>query len=206
MGTDQQIAGALAGRAAQRDFADNLVESWARLTDSWDAMLASATSLARTAADARSADRAQEVVFSDLGRYLAPGGQWREQAAAVSALIGPTTDSVRALQRRVRRETVNIGVIGLTGAGKSTLLRKLSGLTEKHIPSNRFSSTTATPSRIFHEAGTRSARAVLTLHTWESFRAEVLVPLHRLARITEPVPGSIADFRGFRYGDAAVVP
>lgn len=170
MGIDQQIAGALAGRAAQRDFVDNLVETWGLLTDSWDAMVSSAADLARTTGDARSADRTQEVVFSDLGRYLAPGGQWREQAAAVSALIGPTTESVRALQRRVRRETVNIGVIGLTGAGKSTLLRKLSGLTEKHIPSNRFSSTTATPSRIFHETGTRSGRAVLTLHTWESFR------------------------------------
>lgn len=206
MGIDQQIAGALAGRAAQRDFVDNLVESWGLLTDSWDAMVSSAADLARTTGDARSADRAQEVVFSDLGRYLAAGGQWREQAAAVSALIGPTTESVRALQRRVRRETVNIGVIGLTGAGKSTLLRKLSGLTEKHIPSNRFSSTTATPSRIFHETGTRSGRAVLTLHTWESFRGEVLAPLHRLARITEHVPASIADFRRFAYGDAGAVP
>jgi len=206
MGIDQQIAGALAGRAAQRDFVDNLVETWGLLTDSWDAMISSVADLARTAGDARTADRTQEVVFADLGRHLAPGGQWREQAAAVSALIGPTTDSVRALQRRVRRETVNIGVIGLTGAGKSTLLRKLSGLTEKHIPSNRFSSTTATPSRIFHETGLRSGRAVLTLHSWESFRGEVLVPLHRLAGITEHVPVSIADFRRFAYGDAGIVP
>jgi energy-coupling factor transporter ATP-binding protein EcfA2 len=205
MGIDEQIAGALAGRAAQRDFVDHLVENWGLLTDSWNAMVSSAAELARASADARSAGRAEQAVFADLGRYLAPGGQWREQAAAVSALIGPATDSVRALQRRVRRETVNIGVIGLTGAGKSTLLRKLSGLTEQHIPSNRFSSTTATPSRIFHETGPRSGRAVLSLHTWESFRAEVLEPLHRLAKLADPAPRSVADFRRFGYGGAGIV-
>ena len=43
-------------------------------------------------------------------------------------LIAETSGLVRVLQRRVHRETVNIGVIGQTGAGKSTLLRKLSGL------------------------------------------------------------------------------
>ena len=201
MGMDEQIAAALAGRVAQREFVDNLAGSWAELTDSWENLTACAAGLARTAGDARSADRAQATVFSDLAQYLAPGGPWREEATKVSKQIDASTASIRTLQRRVLRETVNIGVIGLTHAGKSTLLRKLTGLTESHIPSNRFSSTTATPSRIFHLPTAGDGRAVLSLHTWESFRVEVLEPLHNLAKLAEPVPMSIAEFRGFRYGD-----
>ena len=136
-------------------------------------------------------------MFSDLARYLAAGAGWYERAAAVSSRISDSTDLVRALHRRVHRDTVNIGVIGQTHAGKSTLLRRLTGLTAEHIPSNRFDSTTATPSRIFHEQGPGVGRALLTLHTWESFRAEVLVPLHREARIPGAAPASLQEFRAF---------
>ena len=38
---------------------------------------------------------------------------------------------------------------------------------------------------------------MLTLHTWESFRAELLVPLHKLALIPGPPPASLEEFRRF---------
>ena len=41
---------------------------------------------------------------------------------------------------------------------------------------------------------------MLTLHTWGSFRDELLVPLHKLARLAQPAPASITEFRTFPYG------
>ncbi len=198
---------ALAGRAAQRDFVDNLAVTWRQLADSWASLVTSAADLANAAVRARPPDSAQLSVLHDLTMYLAASASWRERATSVSALIDEMNGSVRALHQRVHRETVNIGVIGTTGAGKSTLFRRLSGLQEDYLPSNQFSSTTATPNRIFHEPGAGRGRAVLHLHTWESFRAEVLVPLHRRAEITGPPPLSLEDFRRFQYeDDAAAIP
>jgi len=202
---EQQITAALAGRAAQRDFVDNLTMSWEGLADSFTALVSSAADLTRAAAVARPPDDAHAGVFADLGRYLDGHADWRERASAVSTRLGESAGLVRVLRQRVQRETVNIGVIGMTGAGKSTLLRKLSGLGEEHIPSNRIKSSTATPSRIFHEWGSGPGRAVLNLHTWKSFREEFLVPLHRQAKLNEPVPSSLDDFRRTSY-DATKVP
>ena len=199
MGMHEQIEAALRGRAEQREFVESLAVRWATLTDSWAALTATAAQVARAAADAR-LGAAQSAVFTGLANYLAPEGSWRSQAAEVSDLIGPATEAVRTLQRRVNRDTVNIGVIGLTHAGKSTLLRKLTGLTEGQIPSNETSSTTATPSRIFHEPRDAAGHAVLTLHRWDSFCDEVLAPLHKLARLAQPAPASITEFRTFPYG------
>ena len=195
MGMDEQIAAALAGRVAQRDFIDKLVISWTALTDQWDSLRITAADLARTADEARSG----HLPFSDLASYLAPGGTWRDEAAKVSARISASTAAVQMLRARVNRDTVNIGVIGLTHAGKSTLLRNLSGLKEDQIPSNQYDSTTATPSRIFHNPKDGPGHAVLTLHTWESFRAEVLEPLHVLAKLEKPAPATIGEFRAFQY-------
>ncbi len=207
MSIEQQIAAALAGRAAQREFVDSLAQSWEQLSGTWAGLVTSAGDLGAAAAGTRSPDRAEAGVFSDLARYLAADAGWRERAAAISSRLSDSTDLVRTLQRRVHRETVNIGVIGQTHAGKSTLLRKLTGLTTGQIPSNRFSSTTATPSRIFHEPGSGPGQAVLTLHTWESFRAEVLVPLHQMARVPGTAPASPEEFRrfaGYREGGERV--
>jgi hypothetical protein len=194
---EQKVGAALAGREAQREFVASLSERWEHLADTWAHLVVSAGDLGARAAGARSADRAETDMFTNLAAYLAAGADWRKRSASVSARIDQCTDLVGTLVRRVYRETVNIGVIGPTGAGKSTLLRKLSGLGEEYIPSNRFSSSTATPSRIFHEPGSGPGRAVLTLHTWESFRDEVLVPLHERARIPGAPPTSVQDFRRF---------
>jgi GTPase SAR1 family protein len=196
---NEQIEAALRGRAEQREFVESLAGRWTALTDSWAALTATAAQTARAAADAQRAG-SQSADFTGLADYLAPDGAWRSEAAGVSDLIGPATEAVRTLQRRVSRDTVNLGVIGLTHAGKSTLLRKLTGLTEGQIPSNETSSTTATPSRIFHEPRDTAGHALLTLHTWDSFRDEVLAPLHKLARLARPTPASITEFRIFPYG------
>ena len=199
MGMNEQIEAALRGRAAQREFTESLAGRWTTITDSWAALMATTAQTARAVADTRQAGT-QSAVFTAVADYLAPDGPWRSEAAEVSDLIGPATEAVRTLQRRVNRDTVNIGVIGLTHAGKSTLLRKLTGLTEGQIPSNETSSTTATPSRIFHEPRDTAGHAVLALHAWDSFRDEVLGPLHKLARLTQPAPTSITEFRAFPYG------
>ena len=200
---EQKLAAALAGRAARRDFVDSLAKSWDQLVESWASLIDCAVNLAVAAASTHPRDLPQADVFTDLARFLTAGADWRERASSVAALLGESANSVHVLRRRVHRKTVNIGVIGLTGAGKSTLLRKLSGLDEGPIPSNPFISATATPSLIFHEQGSGSGRARLMLHTWESFRAEVLAPLHVQANIPGPPPASLEEFQHFPYRNNA---
>jgi len=205
MPAGNQIAAALAGRSSQRAFADALARSWEHLADCWSALVTSAADLGSAAVRARPQDGSAAGVFADLAE-LAPGGGWqRESAAEVTVLIAETSGLVRVLHRRMYRDTVSLAVIGQTGAGKSTLLRKLSGLTDDVIPSNRYTATTATPSRIFHEPGAGAGRAVLYLHTWESFRAEVLEPLHQQAMVPGSAPMSVTEFRRFpEYRDNEV--
>ena len=128
MSIEQEIAAALAGRAAQREFVDGLSDSWKHLTGTWAGLVMAAGDLGVSASGARSPDRTEAGVFSDLARYLAADGRWRDRATSVSERMGEATGLVRTLQQRVHRKTVNIGVIGQTHAGKSTLLRKLTGL------------------------------------------------------------------------------
>lgn len=204
MSIEEQITAALTGRAAQRPFADGLSSNWDRLTNSFTVLASSAAELARAASTTSPPDARHAAIFSDLDRYLAGSADWQQHAAALRKRLDECAERVRVLHKRVNRQTVNIGVIGVTGAGKSTLLRKLSGLGQEHIPSNRFASSTATPSKIFHESGSGQGRAVLHLHTWESFRDEVLRPLHKKAKITGPVASSIDDFRRFQYREGVV--
>ncbi len=205
--TDEQIAAALARRASQRGFVDDLSRTWDHLAESWGALVVSAADLGAAAVRARRPDDAHVAgIYADLAD-LAPDGAWqRERAVQVTGPIAQTSEHVRVLHRRVHRDTVNIAVIGQAGVGKSTLLRRLSGLSEEIIPSNRYTATTATPSRIFHEPGAGPDRALLYLHTWDSFRAEVLEPLHEHAMIPRPVPASVEEFRrfsGYRNSEVA---
>jgi len=203
---DEQIAAALDRRASQRTFVEDMSEVWDRLTKSFSALIVSAADLGAAAISGRRPDDAPLAgLVADLAE-LAPGGAWqRERAADVTEPIALTSEHVRVLRQRVHRDTVNIAVIGPAGAGKSTLLRRLSGLSEEVIPSNRYTMTTATPSRIFHEPSAGSGRAQLHLHTWDSFRAEVLEPLHELAMIPGPAPASVEEFRRFAgYRDPGV--
>jgi hypothetical protein len=197
MNIEQQITVALAGRAGQRDFVDSLSRYWTSLTSSFDDLFAAVADLTRGAATAR--DSAHATVFSDIGTAFGAGSDWQKRATALSGKLAEGADRIGVLHQRVHRETVNIGVIGVTGAGKSTLLRKLTGLSQEHIPSNRYVSSTATPSRIFHIPSIERSTAVLHLHTWSTFRNEVLQPLHEKAGLSAPAPVTLDEFRGFQY-------
>lgn len=204
MSIEEQITAALDSRAVQRPFVKDLVSNWDALANSFATLTSAAEDLARAAGTARAADTEHRVVFSELDRFLNGRADWQDRAAKLSRRLDECAERVRVLQTRVTRETVNIGVIGVTGAGKSTLLRKLSGLSLEHIPSNDNASSTATPSRIFHEPGADAGRADLYLHTWDSFREEVLVPLHKKALLPQQAPSSIDDFQRFDYDRASV--
>jgi hypothetical protein len=206
-----QITAALDGRAEQRPFVDRLAAQWTQLAGLVDGLRSAGSDLSHLAAAAQTPEGEHATLFGDLARYLGDGSDWQRSAADLAVKLADSSGQVRVLHARVNRETVNIGVLGVTGAGKSTLLRKLSGLGIGHIPSNKYDSSTATPSRIFHESAAGDGRAVLHLHTWESFREEVLTPLHEKAKIGQAAPLTADDFRRFRYpegvaaeGDAGI--
>ena len=199
MDIQHQISAALKGRDSQRDFVDSLADRWNGLTASFNALVSSIAELTRAAATAQAPDSTRAAVFDGVRGYFGTDGDWQKRAAALSKELAEGAERVGVLHQRVHRETVNIGVIGVTGAGKSTLLRKLSGLGEEHIPSNKFASSTATPSRIFHDSDSGEGRAVLNLHTWPTFRDEVLQPLHAKAALAAPAPATIEEFRQFPY-------
>lgn len=120
-------AAILAGRAAQREFVDNLARAWLEVSESWTSIVASASDLGHTA----------ESTYPDGSTQLGPLAglaDWLERAASASPVIEEMTGSVRAIQQRVHRNGVIIGVAGRPGSGKSTLVRKLSGLGGEHRP------------------------------------------------------------------------
>ena len=206
MSIEEQITAALDSRAVQRPFVEDLASNWDALANSFETLTSAAKDLAHAAGSARAADTEHTAVFGELDRFLNGRADWQQRAAKLSGQLKECAERVRVLQTRVTRQTLNIGVIGVTGAGKSTLLRKLSGLGLDQIPSNQYTSSTATPSKIFHESGADAGRAVLHLHTWDSFREEVLVPLHKQAMLPQQAPSSIDDFQRFDYDQASVPP
>lgn len=108
-------------------------------------------------------------------------------------------DAVAALEvvtTRLQRETINIGVSGQARMGKSTLLQSITGLGEEQIPTGSGLPVTAVRSRIFHVA--THPEAILRLHSWVSFRRDVLGPYHRELNLREP-PATVEEFRRQRY-------
>ena len=93
---------------------------------------------------------------------------------------------------RMSRSTVNIGVSGQARVGKSTLLQSIAGLGEEQIPTGEGIPVTAVRSRIFHS--TTHARATVALHTFATFRQNVLAPYHRELALAEP-PDTLDAFR-----------
>jgi hypothetical protein len=105
----------------------------------------------------------------------------------------------RVVQTRLERSTINVGVSGAARVGKSTLLQSITGLGEDQIPTGSGIPVTAVRSRIYHSPAFH--RAVVRLHTVQSFLDEVVGPLHAklgfAARAT-----SLEEFRGWKYTEA----
>ncbi|GAA1559094.1 hypothetical protein GCM10009827_095110 [Dactylosporangium maewongense] len=186
-----RINEALNGRRGQRAFVDRLSAGWAAMTGGLDRLVG-----LLEAAD-QAVRREQDV--AERARIIAEVGGLLQQGRALAGTGGRIVDAGRqidAAAARVRRETVNIGVIGATKVGKSTLLRTITNLPDTVVPSTRFNPTTAAASSIYHTEGTPSA--TLMLHTWASFRDGYLAPLHDQAGLG-PVPQDVAGFRDYRY-------
>jgi hypothetical protein len=102
---------------------------------------------------------------------------------------------LRVVESRFMRSTINIGVSGVARVGKSTLLQSISGLSDAQIPVGKGDPVTAVRSRIFHS---RNQRATVRLHTFESFRDQVLRPYAQVLGLNG-VPDSLAAFRNWAY-------
>jgi uncharacterized protein YukE len=116
----------------------------------------------------------------------------RELRGKVAQSLG----ALNILRTRLSRPTVNIGVSGQARVGKSTLLQTIAGLTDEQVPTGEGIPVTAVRSRIFHS--TVHERATLQLHSYESFRDEVLGPYHRALGLGLPA-GSLEGFRRYDY-------
>jgi hypothetical protein len=192
-----RIAEALEGRRSQRGFVDELASTWTALVRGFEGLVT-----AMDAADRSSRDAAQTADSNIRVRETVTGFLQSRQDGAGSAVellrarLEEARQQVDTVCARVRRDTVNMGVVGSTKAGKSTLLRTITGLPDSVIPSSQFNPTTAAPSRIYHVAGQQSAS--LEMHMWESFRDSYLRPLHKLAKLGR-VPQTPGDFVGQSY-------
>jgi hypothetical protein len=110
--------------------------------------------------------------------------------------VAEATRLLRVLGARFARDTITIGVSGKARVGKSTLLQSISGLGQDQIPTGKGLPVTAVRSRIRHSA--TAERATLSLHTFETFAADVLAPHH--AQLGLPgLPTSLAEFAQWPY-------
>jgi hypothetical protein len=109
------------------------------------------------------------------------------------------TRAIEALQEieiRIGRPVICVGVVGTARSGKSTFVQAISGLTDAHVPIGPEAAATAVRCRFTHTIGRR--RAVLTLHSFDSFRALHLMPRYLAAGLGE-APADIDAFREAEY-------
>ncbi|UBU08846.1 hypothetical protein [Nonomuraea gerenzanensis] len=122
----------------------------------------------------------------------------------LSALAEPLKDLMLGVRReraelervlaRLRRTTLNIGVVGRAGQGKSRLLQSLTGLTTREIPDGSGGFCTGVPSVVRHAPGTTTYADVF-FHTEQSFLHEVVTPYFERLRLGRS-PTSLEDFAG----------
>ncbi len=152
----------------------------------WNDLQQNLQTLAGAVSDLRQHDKtAAETRLNLAGLHFDP----------VQEAIASTLSSLGVLKGRLMRDTLNIGVSGRARVGKSTLLQSIAGLTDEQIPTGSGLPVTAVRSRIFHSS---QARATLILHTYDSFRRDVLQPYHSELGLPE-APQSLAGFREHRY-------
>ena len=109
-------------------------------------------------------------------------------------LRGKVTENLSQLEflrKRLSRDTLNIGVVGLMGQGKSTFLQRISGLTDEVIPAKKGGACTAVRSTIYHNEAETYAEVVL--HSEESFLQEVIGPYYQELGLGVE-PETLSDF------------
>ncbi|CCH31078.1 hypothetical protein ABZ816_02275 [Actinosynnema sp. NPDC047251] len=119
----------------------------------------------------------------------------RSRFAGLATRVGEALDALSAVESRLARENLCVGVSGRARVGKSTLLQSISGLSDEQIPTGPDVPVTAVRSRIVHST---ARRAVLTTHTADSFLAEVIAPYHAELGIAG-APRTLAEFRERHY-------
>ena len=189
----QSIAAALASRHAQLEKAGRFERAWESLADSVDALIAAANEASAQFTSHRSLtpDELEIAQELDAARSLA---DLRTLRGKITAQAG----NVTAIGNRIRRPTVNIGVIGRTQSGKSTFLRAITDIGYDVIPpADDLDPTTSARSRFRNSPG--RSDAVIKLLTREEFLAEIVVPLHVGAGCPEPPPSTLEEFAGYPY-------
>jgi len=180
MNIQERIAAIVEKRRARLPDVRNLIQQW-ELMDQDLVALASAV--------------------GDLCAHPRTPAEVRQSMAAVS-IDGARTGIVQAvellrlLEARFSRGTINIGVSGRARVGKSTLLQSVSGLSNEQIPTGSGLPVTAVRSRIFHSSA--YSRAKLALHTFATFRKEVLEPYHNELGLPG-IPVSTTEFKNYSY-------
>lgn len=180
MNVQERIAAILEKRRARLPVVQNSIKQWELLGQELGA-------LATTVGDLCEHPRTPDEVRQGLEALSTTG---------IRSGITQVLELLRLLEVRFSRGTINIGVSGRARVGKSTLLQSFSGLSDEQIPTGSGLPVTAVRSRIFHSPA--HARAKLALHTFTTFRKEVLDPYHKELGLST-VPTSVAEFRGFSY-------
>ena len=195
MGTDiqQSISAALASRHAQQEKVARFERAWKILADSVDSLISTASEASRqfTSHGSLTPDELEIAQELDTARSVAG---LQEVRRAIAAQAG----NVTAIGNRMRRTTVNIGVIGRTQSGKSTFLRAITNIGYDVIPlADDLDPTTSARSRFRNSPG--RANAVIKLLTETEFLDEIVAPLHASAGCPDPPPSTLAEFASYPY-------
>ena len=155
--------------------------------DRWQTLDSEISSLEGVVQELRGHPRTPPELREGLGSF-----QVHDLRKGIADVVG----LLRIIEARFSRHTINMGVSGVARVGKSTLLQSISGLSDEQIPVGKGDPVTAVRSRIFHSKA--NCRAMLSLHTYETFRDQVLRPYAQALGLNG-VPESISAFRTWPY-------
>lgn len=119
--------------------------------------------------------------------------QITQPLSGLQAEVTQLNAAVTNLTKRFSKETINIGVAGKARQGKSTLLQKISGLSNKEIPTSDELPCTGTKSKIYHSE--ENAYAKIEFYSKEEFLKEILHPYFDKLNLAKP-------FSLKRFGEA----
>jgi len=127
---------------------------------------------------------AQEIadeIPQDIVRLTA---QIAKQIGGLQEEVTDLNTSIASLTQRFNKETINIGVAGKARQGKSTLLQKISGLSNKEIPTSNELPCTGTKSQIYHSEDQTQAK--IEFYSKEEFLKEILYPYFDKLKMSKP--------------------